>query len=166
MSDRLRWSELVVGLVAVEGLIGRIALTEGISLQWRDPYGFAVAIDPVHQTGRTLLYTIVPQCASCWQAVPFLNALHDSAGCAVRVFGIVVGDRASFTLADSGRTRFPIVFGASGELWEALPLAVPSSTALIGHHGKVEGLWPGSPNGFPSGEVEKLLGPQCRSGAR
>ncbi len=146
---------------AYEGLMGHVALGDGVGLSGTDHNGDSTSFYPRHAVGRTLLYSIVPTCPSCWQAVPFLNALDASGSCDVRVLAIAVGDTPSFVRADSGRTRFDVLFNASGALWEALPIAVPSSAVLIGEHGRLEALWPGGPSGLPTAEILGILGPKC-----
>lgn len=144
-----------------EGLIGHIAFTEEITLRGIGRDGDSSFFNPRQEAGRTLLYSIVPNCASCWDAIPFLNTLNASEACDVRVLAIVVGDAATFNRADEGRTGFDVLLGASGQLWYALPLDIPSSAALIGQHGRLEGLWPGSPAGLPTGEILGRLEPKC-----
>ena len=162
---RVRSSATITDLTLKAGgyrrLNGYVRLTRDVMLEGTDSNGSDLMLRPLTTAGRTLLYSIVPHCPSCWAPLPFLNAVASSRGCDVQVLVIVVGDSLAFRQVDNGRSHVRLMFDATGSMWNALPLSSPGSTALFGDSGRLDALWPGTPAGFPFQDVAAHLGSQC-----
>lgn len=144
-----------------QNLLGRVYLGPKSLLRGRSVSGETITFVPANERGRTLLYSIVPRCPKCWEPMPYLNAIAREPACHVRVLGLVVGDSASFVVADRGRAKIDLLLGASGELWTDLPLSTPGALVLFGTHGSIDGLWTGTDQTFPIRDVVGMLGEAC-----
>ena len=142
-------------------LAGHVQLADGMQLRGIDGSGQEILFHPARERGRTLPYSIVPDCPSCWAPLPYLNAVAADSDCTVRIVAIIAGDTASFRRADHGQSHISLVFTATGRMWDALPLSPPGSAVLLGDSGRIDHLWPGTPEGLPVSEVAAELGRDC-----
>ena len=139
-------------------LAGHVQRADGMRLGGIDGSGQEILFYPARERGRTLLYSIVPDCPSCWAPLPYLNAVAADSDCTVRIVAIVAGDTASFRRADHGQSHISLMFNATGRMWDARSLSLPGSAVLIGDSGRIDHLWPGTAEGLPVSDVASEVG--------
>jgi hypothetical protein len=109
-----------------------------------------------------VLYSINPECSSCFRNLPFINSLAEArSSCSTRVLGVLAADDGSVGRAPDGRLHFQLLSNASGTAWDVLPLVSAPTVIVIAPRGRLGGWWSGELSVVDQADIMRTIASSC-----